>query len=117
MFDKNKTVLNFEELDIEPYINSTDIFNSKLLYIIPRLPDVGEYEIDLNEYRIDLISKDIYGTDLMSDILLLYNGLTISQLAKGIKVKAPYLSDVKNTLRNISLIDNPVEYLKTLSSK
>lgn len=117
MFSKKQTIIDSEEKDITQFLESTDLYNSKLLYIIPKLPYVGEYTVDLNEHRIDLISKDIYESDSLAEILLLYNGLTINDLTKGITLRAPYLSDIVSLFQNISSIDNPALFLKRLANK
>lgn len=117
MFSKKQTIIDSEERDISQFLESGDLYNSKLLYILPKLPYVGEYTIDLNEHRIDLISRDIYDSDSLSEILLLYNGLTINDLTKGTSLKAPYLSDITSLFQNISSIDNPALFLKRLANK
>lgn len=114
MYNKDKTILSKEELNLDFYIEDQDIFNSKALYMIPKLPSSGEYTVDLSEYRIDLISLDLYETTSMSEILLLYNGLTIKDLSQGTVLKVPYLADVRNLLKRISSVVSPREYLKDL---
>lgn len=113
MFSKQKQIVSSEDFDLEGFIQGTDVFNSKIIYMLPKLPSIGTYRIDLNEYRIDLISIDIYDTSELSEILLIYNGLTINQLKKGTEIKVPHIRDVRNLFRNIVSITNPVEYLKS----
>ena len=114
MYNKERTILSDRELSLERYIEKGDIFNSKFLYMLPKLPSSGEYTIDLTEFRIDLISLDLYDSTDMSEILLFYNGLTISELSKGTIINVPYLGDVRNLLKRISSVVSPREYLKDL---
>jgi hypothetical protein len=116
MYNKDKTILSKKDIDIESYIEGTDVFNSKALYLIPKLPVSGRYTIDLTEYRIDLISLDLYKTSSMAQIILIYNGLTVSQLSKGVVLKVPYLADIRNLFKRISTITSPREYLKDIEN-
>lgn len=117
MYSKSDKILSSSEFDLKSYIESTDIYNSKLYYILPKLPVNGTYRIDLNEYRIDLISTDIYDTPLLSEILLIYNGITIDQLKSGTDIRVPHIEDIRHLFRNINTITNAVEYIKTISGE
>ena len=115
MFSKNNKVLSSEEFDLKPYLEGADIYNSKIFYMIPKLPSIAIYRVDMNEYRIDLISLDIFGTDSLAEVLLIYNGMTIDQLKSGVELKVPRIDDLRNLFRNINSISNPTEYLKKLT--
>lgn len=116
MYSKNNLILGKLEYDLNSYIEGNDIFNSKLIYLIPKLPTLGEYKIDLSEYRIDLISKDVYDVSTLGEIILLYNGLTIDQLHKGTTIKVPDISHVTNLMNSINSIYSPRDFIKTLES-
>lgn len=114
MYNKDKVILSKLEFDLSSYIENGDIYNSKVLYMIPKLPSIGEYTVDLAAKRIDLISLDLYNTTEMSEIILLYNGVTIDQLTKGTVLRVPSLDDIRKLLRSVSSIDSPRDYLKNL---
>lgn len=117
MYNKEKNHLKSDTIEIDAFIERGDIFNSKFLYILKYLPSQGDYLVNLNRYRIDLISDDIYGDSSFSELILLYNGVTISQLEPGLILKSPKLSDVNNLISKLSIISNVKEYISSISEK
>lgn len=91
-----------ERYSISEYIEDNDIFNSALVSQIIELEPYKTYIINRYQYRIDLIAADIYGSPKYSQILLLYNGLQLSDLSIGTKLQYPKLSDIQDLIKDIS---------------
>lgn len=114
MYSKKRTTLKNSDIDLEAFVESGDLYNSKFLYLLRMLPSEGNYDIVLDSYRIDIIAKSIYNNSSMSEILLIYNGLNISELKPGVTVKAPYIKHVNYLISRLNAIKNPREFLKSL---
>jgi hypothetical protein len=114
MYSKKKINLKSEGIDLNSYMEGTDIFNSKLLYMLPKLPSSGTYTVDLAEHRIDLIANILYQDKSLAPLLLLYNGLTIDQLTKGTVLEVPFYQDILKLIEDILLISSPKDFLKNL---
>ncbi len=114
MYSKKRTTLKSAEIDLEAFVEGLDLYNSKFLYLLRMLPSKGSYEVNLDKYRIDLITNELYTNTSMSEILLIYNGLTISELQPGVLLKCPYMEHVRYLISRLNSIENPREFLKNL---
>jgi hypothetical protein len=63
--------------------NGNDVYNSKLIKYVVRLPVISQYQVNRFEYRIDLISKELFNDDYTGDLLLIYNNISASDLKLG----------------------------------
>lgn len=111
MYNKSKSYLKSENNDIESLIEGGDLYNSKFVYILKSLPSQGEYLVVLNKYRIDLISYDIYNSYDYGEIILIYNGITISELRPGVILRSPSIDDLNTLASKLSVISNVNEYI------
>ena len=70
---------------LKPYIDGIDIYNSQFLYQLtdPNL-ERKLYEINVYEYRPDLIAQDFYGSVEYLPFVILSAGLSLSQFRKGV---------------------------------
>lgn len=116
MFSKGQSYLKSANYEIDSFIEEGDIYNSKFLYILRHLPSQGDYLVVLNKYRIDLISKDIYGSDSYGEILLLYNGISINELSPGTIIQSPKIGVLNNLASKINVISNLKEYINKINS-
>lgn len=114
MYNKKKAILKSSNLDLNTVIEGEDIYNSKFVYMLRKLPSRGKYEVNLAKHRIDLIATEIYGDPNMAEIILLYNGMTIDQLKPGVALESPYPSDVYALASQLTTIKSPREYTKKL---
>lgn len=103
MYVPEQKITGVRNTHITNFIKDNDIFNSKFLYLLPRLPMVDTYTINRYEMRIDLISMDMYGQDV-SDLILLYNNVKVEDLLRGTILAKFSLDDLDNLI--ISLDDN-----------
>lgn len=121
MFSKKKKIINSKygkkSIELKNYVENGDIYNSKFLYILSKLPSIGTYKIPkIFEYRIDLISEDLYKSSYMTELLLLYNGITIDNLKVNTILRVPSESMILNLKTKISTITCPDLYIKNLNS-
>lgn len=69
---------------LENYIEETDVYNSKLLFLLSNPNITREDYIILNhKYRPDLIAKDFYGDSSYQGLLILQLGLPLSAYTIG----------------------------------
>jgi hypothetical protein len=84
MFNKSTTDFTKTVNDICNYIDGTDVYNSRILDLLkdPSLPRT-KYIINTNEYRPDLIAKDIYGDTIYLPYLMLSCCAGLASFRKG----------------------------------
>ena len=83
MYSPERKITGSNLYNLKNYIEGDDIYNSKFLYLFHNLPAKGIYTINRFEYRIDLISQDMYGSTDYSDLILFYNNVSTDDLTIG----------------------------------
>ena len=69
---------------LQNYIEGTDVYNSKLLFLLSQ-PGLETKSYEIKEpYRTDLIAQDFYGSTDYADYVLLQTKLPISELKPGL---------------------------------
>lgn len=114
MFDKKKSIVKSSSLDLTNYVENTDLFNSKFLYMFRKLPSLGTYDVNSRDYRLDLISIDLYDDIKYGEFILLYNGITISDLKPNMELKVFDESQLEDLITKLTVIKSPRDYLKTI---
>lgn len=110
MFSKNKSIIKSRTLELSNVIEGTDIYNAKFIYMLRKLPEAGVEKVNVRYNRVDLLSKSIYGDSQYSDILLLYNGVTIDQLDPEFMLRFPLLDDVNSLLTKLTTLINHKQF-------
>lgn len=91
MYTRSKSILVSNNISPEKFIESiddhNDIANSTLLHLIDTEDHRNIYEITKYECRIDLIAKEIYGSEKYSWLLLYMNRKSINELVRGVKLE------------------------------
>lgn len=100
MYVPDRKITGITNSDVVHYVENNDVYNSKLLRLLNQLPAVGTYRIKRYEYRIDLISQDMYGKDV-ADLIMIYNNVKISDLKIGFELKKFSLSDLDTLILNL----------------
>ncbi len=89
------------------YNGCFDILNSYFIKEVRKLPLFGEYVIQNEEMRPDLISYRIYGNTQYWWILLIYNKLTNhEELVNGVVLKYPSLEDLEDLYFKLKTLEN-----------
>ena len=101
MFVPKNKLTGESSKELTNYIQEMDIFNSKFLSEFMKLDIVSVYEITRFEYRIDLISKDIYNTDEFMSLLLIFNSTNINELKLGTKLNLFSEVDLNRLILNL----------------
>ena len=87
MFSRSKEFIKSSGRDVNRFIEDksgvADLSNSLLLKLLDEEEDKLPYTINRFDGRVDLISKDIYGTDEYSWILMYTNRLKVDQFTRG----------------------------------
>lgn len=102
MFSKSKDLKNSRQ-DFSNYVDGYDIYNSRIFDLLKEHD--GErilYEIHVNEFRPDLIAKDLYGSSVYLGFLYISAGLGLENYKKGaiISVYPKYvIEEVINSLK------------------
>jgi hypothetical protein len=89
-------------------IEGTDIYNSKFLYLLRRLPEEGSRLVGSHEFNLELLTEAIYNDAGYGRILLIYNGMTTLDLSRDAVVKYPRLSDISKLLQDLGVINTTV---------
>lgn len=97
MFRRTAEYIRSNDISPEKFVEGYDQWNSELMYLLDNETDTREYLITKYEKRIDLISKDIYGEEKYSWILLHLNRVSVDELVREKYIK--YIP--KDTLDNI----------------
>lgn len=63
---------------------------------------VGEIELK-DDFRIDLVSWEQYGSKAYWWVILLYNGLQVEDLVKGTRLLIPDLSEIEYLFSDVKL--------------
>lgn len=85
---------------LEHYIEGTDVFNSKLLYLLSE-PGLRTSKYVIKEpYRTDLIALDFYGDLSYEDYVILQTKLPISSLKTGLEIELLDKSELDTILRS-----------------
>lgn len=114
MYTKDQVIIRPNAIELKTYMEGTDIFNSKFLYMFRKLPSRGTYKIENKDFRIDLISQDIFVENIYGELLLIYNGITINELKKGITLRTFDIVDLNTLVTKINNINSPTEFIKTI---
>lgn len=114
MYTKDQVIIRPNAIELKTYIEGTDIFNSKFIYMLRKIPKRSSYIIENKDFRIDLISFDIFTSNIYGELLLLYNGITINELSKGVSLNVFSLYDLNNLITKLNNINSPTEYIKTI---
>lgn len=115
MYDKKKSIVKVGVLELSNYIEGNDLYNSKFIYMFRKLNQHSTYKINTRDFRLDLIALATYGDVTMGELILLYNGLTISELKTDLELKLFKKEDLVNLIGKLTVILSPRDYLKTLS--
>lgn len=88
--------------NLQNYVEGVDVYNSTLFY---RLQDPyltrEDYEIDVYEYRPDLIAKDFYGSEDYQGIVIFQNHLPLTEYHKGKVLKLISRSVIETILDSL----------------
>lgn len=101
MFTRSKQYINSNKVSPEIFIRELDYSNSELLNKLDKYNNLKDYTITSYEHRIDLISSDIYRSELYSWILMYINRMTIDELKRGTIIKYIPLEDLTSIIRNL----------------
>ena len=101
MYNKSNAII-VSSNQLVNYIYDFDVYNSMLLYKLSD-PTIEKnlYEINLYEYRPDLIAKDFYGSVEYLPYVLISSGMSLDQLKKGTVIKLIPKKILDNILKNI----------------
>lgn len=83
MYRRTKEYIKSSNVSPDIFIEGYDYVNSELLLYLDAATEFENYIITKYEYRIDLISTDIYGSDIYSWIIMYINRLDICDLVRG----------------------------------
>ena len=111
-FYNNK--LDIERFSYENFVewqeDTFDIYNSSILNEIPALVEVGKYDVQHNEGRIDLISYEIFGDVKFWWMLLEYNGIIDqSEIKTGDVIRYFSLNALETLLHRLVVKENVVK--------
>ena len=85
---------------LENYIEGSDVYNSKLLFLLSE-PGLSTSTYTIKEpYRTDLIAKDFYGDVRYEDYVILQTKLPISSLKSGLQIELLDKNEIDNILNN-----------------
>lgn len=82
MYKRDLENKELDELAPNKFIKNNDYVNSELLYKLDQFDECKPFIITKNEHRIDLISKEIYGDDRYSWILMYINRVSLKDLVR-----------------------------------
>lgn len=116
MYNKNKSIIKVSTLEIGNFMEGTDIFNSKFIYLFRKLDVDRTYKVNIRDFRLDLLSESIFQRSNYGELILLFNGLTISELKSDLLINVFKLEDLVNLVSKLSTVISPRDYLKTLKS-
>lgn len=89
-----------ERYDFAKFLDFSDNFDPLTASFLRRLKDIsytGEFVVQSEEARPDIISNKIYGSTQYWWILLFYNDIiSFEDLANGVVIKYPDLADVED---------------------
>lgn len=101
MYRRNKEYIKSNNASPELFVEDQDYSNSELLYKLDLVTEFSLFTITKNEHRIDLISKEIYGDDKYSWILMYVNRISVDELIKGVTLKYIPLDTLKRILSSL----------------
>jgi len=91
-----------ERFDLARFMNYTDNFDPITCAFFPQLtnlPVQGNYVVNFEASRPDLLSNSIYQDTQYWWILMLYNGLTdVDQIVQGLNIAFPGVDDIEDLL-------------------
>jgi hydrogenase maturation factor len=114
MYNKKKSIVKSSSLELDSYVEGTDLFNSKFIYMFRKLPSLGTYDVNSRDYRLDLIALDLYNDVKYGEYILLYNGITISDLKPNMELKVFNETQLEDLITKLTVINSPRDYLKTI---
>lgn len=115
MYSGNKELNRTSEFDFSPFIQGTDVFNSKFLYLLKKIPTESYFIVGDFGNRIDLISQEIYDRPDLGDLLLLYNGLGSRDLTPNTQLRVIKFSNIRILFNQMSLTTNTRSFIKQLT--
>ena len=82
MYKRTSNLIKSNNVSPEIFIEGNDYANSELLWKLDQFNDYKTFTITKHEYRIDLISEEIYGDEKYSWILMYINRVSIQELVR-----------------------------------
>lgn len=82
MFTRQRSFVKSDNVSPNLFIDGDSIFSSELLHKIDKCSDRETYLVTKYEHRIDLISKEIYGDDKYSWLLLYMNRKVVGDIVR-----------------------------------
>lgn len=83
-----------------------DILNSYFVSKLKNMPSAGEYVVQAEEHRADLLSYNIYGDIQYWWVVMLYNNiLDTEDIEAGLTVMYPSLSDLEDLFFSLKALE------------
>lgn len=114
MYNKPKQSMASSPYAIPAFVNGDDVFNSKFIYMVRKLPSATEFTISTEVGRIDLICRNLNFPTSYSDILLIYNGLTTKELYRGTSLRVPSAMEVDKLISELNTVSSTERFLVNL---
>lgn len=83
---------------LESYINGSDVYNSKLIYLLEDKTLTRYDYVIKTEFRTDLIAEDFYGDVGYEGFVILQISAPLSSLKRGVTIKLIAKSDLQKIL-------------------
>lgn len=101
MYSKSSNII-VSNLHLSNYLDGFDVYNSKLLYKLSN-PYIEKtlYEINMYEYRPDLIALDFYGSTSYLPYVLISSGMSLDCFKKGTVIKLIPRSVLDNIIKSM----------------
>lgn len=101
MYTKKDRIIS-SKTDLSNYIEGVDVYNSELLTKLQD-PSLNRdlYEITVFQYRPDLIAKDYYGSDKYVGLVMVQNGIGLSDYKKGTVLTLIGKTDLDQIINNM----------------
>ena len=111
MFYINTDLESKERYDMAKFseylTDNFDILNSYFVHKLKSLAEFGQYAVQAEEERAELISFKIYGSTQYWWLLLLYNDLTAwEQLTAGLTLKYPSITSLEDLYFSLNTLEN-----------
>ena len=87
VFTRKRSFVKSDNASPNLFIEGDDIFSSGLLHKVDKCSDRETYLVTRYEHRIELISKEIYGDEKYSWLLLYMNRMSVEDVVRGAVIK------------------------------